>query len=165
MHDRASQHIYTVRIRRVHDSILMEDAMTGNFTDGEIQAINRCRLYLQVECLSDICTAAGSTTDPGLQAQPPRVISQSTIKGLVKGFLGSARGQCGDSSSNRIRVIPRAIDCQTLGPWKGLTSENGLHTTTPPRRCSASSTPRCNHNAGYSSTKWKYAKLSQSIQP
>jgi hypothetical protein len=29
---------YTVRTRRVHDSILMEDAMTGNFTDGEIQA-------------------------------------------------------------------------------------------------------------------------------
>jgi hypothetical protein len=37
---------YTVRIRRVHDRILMEDAMTGNFTDSEMRDINRCRVFL-----------------------------------------------------------------------------------------------------------------------
>jgi hypothetical protein len=42
--------------------------MLGDFTNGEIRAINRCRLFLQVECLSDVCTADGLTTDPGLQA-------------------------------------------------------------------------------------------------
>jgi hypothetical protein len=53
----------------------MEDAMPGDFTDGEMQAIHRLQLYLQVECLSDVYTAAGLTTDPGLQAQPPNVTS------------------------------------------------------------------------------------------
>jgi hypothetical protein len=37
---------YTVRIRRVHDRILMEDAMTGNFTDSEMRDINRRRVFL-----------------------------------------------------------------------------------------------------------------------
>jgi hypothetical protein len=71
---------YTVCIRQAHDRILMEDAMTVNFTDSEMRDINRCRVFLRVECLSDVCTANGLITDPGLQAQPPTVVSQSTIK-------------------------------------------------------------------------------------
>jgi hypothetical protein len=31
-------------------------------------------LNLQVECLSDICTADGQRIDPGLQATPPSVL-------------------------------------------------------------------------------------------
>jgi hypothetical protein len=31
--------------------------MTRAFTDGEMRSINRCRLFLQVEYLSDVCTA------------------------------------------------------------------------------------------------------------
>ena len=50
---------YAVSKRRDHDRILMDDALTGWNTDSNIQAINGCRLYLQVECLSDICTADG----------------------------------------------------------------------------------------------------------
>jgi hypothetical protein len=64
---------YTVCTRRIRDRILMEDAMTGDFTDSEMRAINRCRLFLQIECLSDVCTADGLTTDPGLEAKPPKV--------------------------------------------------------------------------------------------
>jgi hypothetical protein len=45
---------------------------------SDIQAINRCRLYLQVECLSDACTADGLSIDPGLQVQP--ITSKSTIQ-------------------------------------------------------------------------------------
>jgi hypothetical protein len=48
---------YTVYLRRVHDRILMDDELAGDHTASDIQAINRCRLYLRVECLSDICTA------------------------------------------------------------------------------------------------------------
>jgi hypothetical protein len=58
----------------------MDDALAGWYTTIDIQAINRCRLYFQVEGLSDIRTADGLSVDPGLQAQPPTVISQSTIK-------------------------------------------------------------------------------------
>jgi hypothetical protein len=76
--------------------VLMEDAMLGDFTNGEIR-VNRCRLFLQVECLSDVCTADGLTTDPGLQTSatsPHRARSS----GLVKGFQGLARGQYGGGS-------------------------------------------------------------------
>jgi hypothetical protein len=37
---------YRVTNRRVHDSILMEDAMTRDSTDGEMRSINHCRLFL-----------------------------------------------------------------------------------------------------------------------
>jgi hypothetical protein len=109
---------YTVCIRRVHDRILMEDAMSGNFTDSEIRDINRCRVFLQVECLSDVCTADGLTTDPGLQAQPPMVVSQSAIKWPRQGIPGPRswatwrifiKTYTRDSTNNRLR--------QTLGPW------------------------------------------------
>jgi hypothetical protein len=42
---------YTCCIRRVHDRILMDDVVAAWYTNNEIQGINRCRLYLQVECL------------------------------------------------------------------------------------------------------------------
>jgi hypothetical protein len=64
---------YTVCIHRVHDRILMKDALIEDYTVSEIQAINRCRLYLKVECLSDLCTADGLKIDPGFQAQSPTV--------------------------------------------------------------------------------------------
>ena len=71
---------YKVTKRRDHDRILMDDALAGWYTDSDIQAINRCRLYLQVECLSDICTADGLKLDPGLQLKPPTVTSTSTMQ-------------------------------------------------------------------------------------
>jgi hypothetical protein len=95
---------YTVCTRWVYYRILMEYEVKGDFTDGEIRAINRCRLFIQVECLSDVCTADGLTTDPGLQAHPPKVTSYSTNKcGPVKDYRASARGQYGD----RTHVISR----------------------------------------------------------
>jgi hypothetical protein len=63
--------------RGVHDRILMDDVLTGFYTDSETQGINRCRLYLQVECLSDICTADGTSLDPGLRDKPPTVTATS----------------------------------------------------------------------------------------
>jgi hypothetical protein len=103
---------YTVRIRRVYHRILMEDALTGNFTDSEMRNINRCRVVLQIECLSDVCTADGLTTDPGLQAQPPTVASQSTIKWPLQAIPGSRswatwrrflKPYTRDSTNNRLR--------------------------------------------------------------
>jgi hypothetical protein len=108
---------YTVCTRRIHDRILVEGAMTGDFTDSEMRAINCCRLFLQAE-LSDVCTADGLTTDPGLEAKPPKVSSQSTIKWPRQGLPGPRswvvwrrflRPYTRDSTNNRLR--------QTLGPW------------------------------------------------
>jgi hypothetical protein len=93
---------YTVCTRRVHDRILMEDAMTGDFTDSKMRMINRCRLFLQVECLLDVCTADGLTADPGLKAKSPH---RARSSGLVKGSQGRARGQYDDDSSDHTHVI------------------------------------------------------------
>ena len=40
---------YTVSKRRDHDRILMDDALVGWYTNSEIEAINRCRLFLQAK--------------------------------------------------------------------------------------------------------------------
>jgi hypothetical protein len=86
---------YTVRLRRVHDRILMDDVLAGFSSESEIQGINRCRLYLQVECLSDICTADGVRLDTRLQKntyshfneQDPVALPRPTRSTLV-GHMG-----------------------------------------------------------------------------
>ncbi len=110
--------VYTVCPRREGDLVLMDEARTGNYTSGDVQAINRCRLYLQVECLSDICTADGLGFDPGLKAKPPTVSSQSMIqwpRQELPGKLSWAawrrffRSYTPDSSSSQSR--------EALGAW------------------------------------------------
>jgi hypothetical protein len=63
-----------------HDRILMDDVLAWSYTESEIQGINRCRLYLQVEGLSDICNADGVGLHPGIQAKSPTITLMSTIK-------------------------------------------------------------------------------------
>jgi hypothetical protein len=112
---------YTVCPRRVHDHILMDDVLAGFYTDSEIQGINRCRLYLQVECLSDICAADGVRLDPGIQEKAPTVTSRSTIQWQCQGLPGPRswairhrflKTYTRDSASNRLR--------QTMGSWTQL---------------------------------------------
>jgi hypothetical protein len=96
--------------RRVHDSILMEDAMTGevhgrrNPGDQSLPTVPSGRMSLRYlhSCRLDDRSRTASTTAKG---HLPKY-----DQGPRQGLPGSARGQCGDSSSNRIRVIPRAID-------------------------------------------------------
>jgi hypothetical protein len=85
--------------------------MTGDFTDSEMKAINRCRYFLQVECLPDICTADGLTTDPILdfKLNHQKLLHRVRSRGLGKGSQGRAHGQYGDGSSDRTHVIPRTI--------------------------------------------------------
>ncbi len=44
---------------RAHDSVLINDLLANDFTPGACTKINICRLYLQVECLSEICNPTG----------------------------------------------------------------------------------------------------------
>jgi hypothetical protein len=37
--------------RRVHDRILVDDTLVRDYKDSDIQAINRCQLYLEVDYL------------------------------------------------------------------------------------------------------------------
>jgi hypothetical protein len=43
----------------------MNDALAWWYTNSDMRVINRCRLYLQVECLSEIRTATTSAYIPG----------------------------------------------------------------------------------------------------
>jgi hypothetical protein len=100
---------YTVCIRRAHDRILMDDVLAAWYTDSEIQGINRCRLYLQVGCRSDICTAYGVGLDPEIQAKTPAVTSTSRIKWPCQGPPVRARGQYGTDSSIHTHANHRPI--------------------------------------------------------
>jgi ribonuclease HI len=44
--------------RRINDKVLMD--FVGHFSPSEQQRINRCRIYLKVELLSEICDASGT---------------------------------------------------------------------------------------------------------
>jgi hypothetical protein len=103
--------IYTVRIRRVHDSILMEDAMTGKFTDGEIQAINRCRLYpsgrMSLRYLHSCRLDDRSRTANNRQGRLPvgrsRVSSRASGKRSWAVWRQFLKPYTRDSTSNRLR--------------------------------------------------------------
>jgi hypothetical protein len=75
------KNVYRVKKRRTNDIILMEEAIKHYHTPLALDRINRYRMYKQVECLSDICSADGTT-----------LRSESTSKskklwtGLVKPF-------------------------------------------------------------------------------
>jgi hypothetical protein len=134
---------YTVQLRQVHDRILMDDVMTGFSSDSEIQGIKRCRLYLQVECLSDIYTADGVGLDPGLQNKPPAFTSTSRIQWPCQGLPGPRSWATWRRFLQLTRVIQRPISYgkpwdHGLNPIFGL----GIHTTTQHRKCSAR---RCQH--------------------
>jgi hypothetical protein len=112
---------YKVCLRQVLDCILIEDALVGWYTNSDMQAINRCRLYLHAECLSDICTgpAVGLRIDPRLQAQSPNVTLQSiTKKWQCQGLPGrrSCGQYCADSLSRSCASSTTWLH-QMLGPW------------------------------------------------
>jgi hypothetical protein len=114
--------------------VLMEDAMLGDFTNGEIR-VNRCRLFLQVECLSDVCTADGLTTDPGLQAHPPRHLTEHDQVALSRASRVSLVGNMAavhETIHTRLFEQPAPTDIRPVDP----TNESGPYTMTRLRRCS-----------------------------
>jgi hypothetical protein len=129
--------------------------MTGDFTDSEMRAINRCRLFLQVECLSDVCTADGLTTDPGLEAKPPKVSSQKWHRQGLPGPRSWAvwrrflRPYTRDSTNNRLP--------QTLGPWTRPDLRNwpAYYDSSSQMLCQMVP-PHATATLGTSSTSWAY---------
>ena len=83
--------VYQVRHRRVGDCALMERAMnsTKPYSKPDIIRINRVRLYLQVECLSEICDADGVALQNSMWDHDyPDVMSQSTMLWPVQPLPG-----------------------------------------------------------------------------
>jgi hypothetical protein len=146
----------TVCTRRVHHRILMDDAMAGDFTDGEMRTINHCRLFLQVERLSDVCIADGLTID---RPWTPSAFNKNHFaehdqeSGPSRYSRSArARGQYGDGSSDRTHAIPRTTqpappDTRPVDARPDLRIWIRPH---PPMLCQAT-VP-----LGTSSTSWKY---------
>jgi hypothetical protein len=74
-----TKHQQPIMVRRQNDCVLMDKVLQNpRFSNHEIKLFNLCRLYLKVECLSDLCTAEGkeistsvmNTTDPYDQRNP-----------------------------------------------------------------------------------------------
>jgi hypothetical protein len=42
-----------------HDCVLMDDVISNDFLTGAVKKLNLCRLFLQVELLSEICSPTG----------------------------------------------------------------------------------------------------------
>jgi hypothetical protein len=124
---------YAVCLLRVHGRITMDDVLAGWYTNSEIQAINRCRLSLQVECLSNICTADGVSLDPGIQGKTSTLTSnehdQVAMSRVSRSALvdNMAPIHTRDSSSSRL--------CQILGSWTQPNLQTW--TTTHPHNFSA----------------------------
>ena len=57
--------------KRVRDVVLMSAIALYNFTPAVLQSVNRCRIYLRVTTLSDICTADGRALHPFLTLRQP----------------------------------------------------------------------------------------------
>ena len=112
-------------LRREKDQFIMEAAMTNGMDDATLLAINRCRLYLQVNLLSDITSGDGkSLSGPSMrgvrvqcnsykwptQVDPPAKDWNTWRKAIHTLFAPSS-------------------DCLTspLGDWLSSTSEEHFH--------------------------------------
>jgi hypothetical protein len=105
--------------RRINDRVLMDDAITSSkYSDSDVEAINRMRLFLQVECLSEICTTMGHRILPTVWQQRSPVVPSTSLelwpiqslpgpktKRIWTNFL--CNEYCTDTGLLRVR----------LGPW------------------------------------------------
>ena len=51
------------RVKRLHDTFIMDHIMYSNFSRQKINMANKVRLYLQVETVSDISNSDGNKID------------------------------------------------------------------------------------------------------
>ena len=104
--------VYTVQFRRTRDRILMEDALQyGEYTNDEIRQINRARLFLQVETLSDVSNALGTELQKDLWSKTSMVQSQSTMLWPKKVHQDHKLEQHGGSSFKGTRHRKVFINC------------------------------------------------------
>jgi hypothetical protein len=113
---------------RVHDCILVDDILANDFKPRLVTKLNYCRLYLQVERLSDICNTTGTCILPsvwkGERPQSQRVdLPTNQAKPhdkswtLWRRFLKLVYLHPSKSTANS-RSTDLRLD-QPLGPWIG----------------------------------------------
>ena len=73
-----TEHIRPIQPRRQHDECIMDIALDLGYKPWELRSINRCRLFLQVETVSDLATPDGKFLQDSLYIFPPTVNSVST---------------------------------------------------------------------------------------
>jgi hypothetical protein len=83
---------------RTNDSYIMDAKLLNYLSNKEQILINRCRIFLQVECLSDICTADGDNIQPEWLDCNTTKDSCSTKSGRHRETLGKKLGASGRNS-------------------------------------------------------------------
>ena len=109
---------WTPSLSRDHDLLLMETFSGLGFSTWELERLNRCRIFLQVNTLSKICNAAGDRIVPECYSQPTKNFRISKLAWPVQEAPGSAEW----------RLWRRALDHlirghdfflrQPLGSWQ-----------------------------------------------
>ena len=67
------------KTRRLNDKLIMEMALASNYSASQIRAINNCRLFLKVECISELVSTDGRRIYRSLWDNPPTIPSYSKL--------------------------------------------------------------------------------------
>ena len=149
--------IHTVQCRRQYDRVLMDDAIKSGFSNGAIQGINRVRLFLQVECLSDICTPDGKRLEANLLDEAPTLPSRTHKLWPRQGPPGPKSREawkmfllntyCGGTNGRLVR---------SLGPW------TSLHKRTWPHQYDPTTNRIAIQRQARRDKRWKFYKVRES---
>ena len=127
--------LQTVERRRIQDRALMDDAISAGLPREMTRGINRVRLFLQVECLSDICTPDGTKLEDTMWTANPSLPSR-THK------LWPRQAPPGPKSLESWKLFLTIAHCSgdegklacPLGPWTALNERTWPHQHDPKTR-------------------------------
>jgi hypothetical protein len=128
-----SNDLSVVRPRREGDRAIMEDATEKGFCATELSAINRVRLFLQVECISDIVSAHGTHLQPGVLEFPQRYPPSRLCSGRAQALLVRDPYRFGGNSYLCSEAIAVAFSTIAWGHGPISTSASGMPITTQRR--------------------------------
>jgi hypothetical protein len=114
--------ITTPVLKRTHDKVLMNIATDNfSFSNSDIEKINRCRIYLRAEVLSDITSADGTYITTAAQTCHPSAILQTSTQWPKQPQPGP----------NHIKTWKRLLASLCSNPQFNLIEPLGRWTTTP----------------------------------
>ena len=119
--------IPTVKKRRQHDVVIMDAVYQLNLPKKQQERINRMRIYLQVECLSDLCNMQGThlnywpsshsyTMWPNQKEPGPKTKKawRSFLNRFTKGRTRTLKQQLGPWTETEMRIMRAYYDDQWL---------------------------------------------------
>lgn len=103
---------YVIKKKRLRDVVLMSAISLFNFSPSVLQSVNRCRMYLRVTTLSDICTADGRALHPWLSERKPF--------GIRNRYLWPPQGRPNSTDWKRWDAVIHTVVTQSDALGQGL---------------------------------------------